>query len=36
MIFIKATYLPFNTKYNTQQFPGERKSKLRILFDNWI
>lgn len=33
-LFLSATYLPFNKKYNTQQFPGERKSKFRMLIKN--
>ena len=35
-IFINATYLPFNKKYNTQQFPGKRKSKLRMLCESLL
>lgn len=35
-ILIRATNLPFNPKYNTQQFPGERKSKLRMLFESLL
>lgn len=36
MIFLRAAYLPFNTKYNTQQFEGKRKSRLRMLYENLI
>lgn len=31
-----AFYLPFNPKYNTQQFPGARKSKLKMLFESLV
>ena len=30
----KAARLPFNPRYNTQQFPGTRKSKLLMLWEN--
>lgn len=33
---LSAIYIPFNKKYNTQQFPGKRKSKTRMLFENLI
>lgn len=35
-IFKEAVYLPFNKKYNTQQFEGKRKSKFRMLLENLI
>lgn len=35
-IFISAAYLPFNKKYNSQQFPGERKSKTLMLWENLL
>lgn len=35
-IFMSAVYLPFNKKYNTQQFPGERKSKSLMLWENLL
>lgn len=35
-IFLKAAYLPFNAKYNVQQFEGERKSRLRMLYENLL
>lgn len=34
IIFLRAAHLPFNVKYNTQQFPGERKSKVMMLWEN--
>lgn len=33
-LFLSAAYLPFDKKYNTQQFLGERKSKFRMLIEN--
>lgn len=35
--WLQSAYLPFNTKYNTPQFQGKRKSKLRMCFEvlNW-
>lgn len=33
-IFLRAAYLPFNKKYNVQQFLGERKSKPRMLYES--
>lgn len=35
-ILSRAAYLPFNKKYNTQQFPGERKTKLKMIWENLI
>ena len=32
--WIKAAYLPFDSKHNIQQFPGTRKSKLWMLWDS--
>lgn len=29
-------HFPFNSKYNTQQYPGERKSKYRMLLENIV
>lgn len=34
IIFMRAVYLPFNNKYNVQQFPGKRKSKVTMLWEN--
>ncbi len=33
---LQAAYRPFNPKYNTRQFEGERKSKLRMLWENLV
>lgn len=35
-IFLRAAYLPFNKKYNVQQFLGERKSKLRMCYESLL
>lgn len=35
-IFLYAAYLPFNKSINTQQFPGERKSKLRMCYESLL
>lgn len=32
--YIKAAYLPFDPKFNTQQFPGSRKCKLQMLYES--
>ena len=32
--YVQAAYLPFNPKYNIQQFPGIRKGKLQMLFES--
>lgn len=34
--WLQAAYMPFNPKYNTQQFPGVRKNKIRILWENLV
>lgn len=34
--WVRAFYLPFNPKYNTQLFPGERKSKLQMLWESLV
>lgn len=34
--YAKAVVLPFHPKYNTQQFSGSRKSKLRMLWENMV
>lgn len=34
--YAKAAVLPFHPKYNTQQFPGSRKSKARMLWENMV
>lgn len=34
--YAQAAYLPFNSKYNTQQFSGPRKSKLKMLWENMV
>lgn len=39
-LFVKrwcsAIYLPFNPKYNKQQFPGERKTKRKMLYESLL
>lgn len=35
-VFLSAIYLPFNPKYNKQQFDGMRKSKIRLLYENLL
>ncbi len=35
-MWLDAFYLPWNKKYNTQQFDGERKNKIQILFDSLL
>ncbi len=35
-VILQSIYIPFNKKYNTQQFLGDRKSKLRMLYENLI
>lgn len=32
--WLQSLYLPFNPKYNTQQYPGLRKTKFQILLEN--
>lgn len=32
--WLQAVYLPFNNKYNIQQFPGVRKSKIKMVLEN--
>ncbi len=32
--YLQAVKLPFNVKYNTQQFSGKRKSKFRMVCEN--
>lgn len=35
-IIVRSIYLPFNSKYNTQQFEGKRKSKALMLYESII
>ena len=34
--WLRAIRMPFNSKYNTQQFPGPRKSKMVMLWENLV
>lgn len=34
--WLQAAYLPFNSKYNTQQFHGPRKSKIQMLWESLV
>ena len=34
--WLQAAYLPFDPKYNIQQFPGNRKSKLKMLWESLV
>lgn len=36
VVLIQSMYLPFNTKYNAQLFEGQRKSKIRMLWENLV
>ncbi len=36
MRWLQAAYMPFNPKYNTQQFPGVRKSKIQMFRENLL
>lgn len=34
--WLQSAYLPFNSKYNTPQFSGARKSKMRMCWENLV
>lgn len=36
MRWLQSAYFPFNPKYNIQQFPGNRKSKLIMLWESLV